>query len=141
MIADDSLRNRVLWGVRWGLGIAAVLAAWATGVFMFGGGIAFEQRGVSIVRVVLAYFAGGVVGGSAIGAALPFAKHGVVAAVLGAVTVAPIGAVVFGSLEWPWTSFHTVVLTLFCLILGVPAGLIWRRIFWADLNPARPRRK
>ncbi len=135
-------RRRLWWGVRLGAGMAVFLSLWGLLVFVVGNAGAFAGGRLTLLAVVILYGLGGLVGGAAVGLALPLVRRRLGGALVGALAVFPIGSGLAMSLAgFSWTLGHSVVVVSLALLVGAPVGLIYARIWASDIRRAERVRK
>ena len=117
-----------------GVAIGSLLSAYALIVYLIGGAAPFIRNGTTFVDSVALYYVGGTLGGLAVGLLLPFLKGRVGAAVGGAVAMLPVYGAAAYALEGPAGLRNWPVYAVCALVVGVPVGLTYRRMFgdWYD---------
>ncbi len=127
-MTDTRFGTRVLWGLRWGLYYAAVLAAWITLIRLLRGTEPLERQGVTFVEVLVLYALGGPITGALVGILLPFTKSGMGAALVGIVAAIPVSvATIWTVADIPtWTRFHTFATIGMAVFGGAMCGFMFR---------------
>jgi len=128
------LRDRLLWGVRWGAYYSAVLIAWVSFVWLVRGSEPFQRQGVSWFAVVLIYAIGGPVTGVIVGILLPLASSGSGAAITGIVAAIPVSVITIATVGGfpPWTPTHTFSAILMAVLGGAMGGWMFRAVLSED---------
>jgi hypothetical protein len=116
----------VVWGARWGAIFGLVYATIALVILIFSGTKPFEAQGTTFVNTVIVYMVGGTAAGCVVGLLRPLANNRLGAAVIGFLAALPVGALAsIGSRVSSFTLIgQSVVVVLFGLIVGVPAGIV-----------------
>ena len=130
-------RRRLRWGARLGAGMGGFLALWGLVVFLVGNAGAFAKGRITLLVVLMLYALGGLVGGAAVGLALPLVRRSLGSALVGALAVLPIGtglAVSVGG--FTWTVGHSVVVVSLALFVGAPVGVVYAHFWASDIRRA-----
>lgn len=115
-----------------GLFIATGFSVWVLGLYLFRGNTPFEKLGTTLGAVILTYYCAAILIGPLAGLLLPLARAGRPgAALVGALTAVPLYAMVLITLEGipSWTPRTAFVILVPALFVGVPVGLVCRRMF------------
>ena len=117
-----------------GVLIATGLSLWAAVVYAHRGAAPFAHNGTTFPRTVGAYYVGGLLGGFAVGVVLPFLRGRVGAAIGGVIAAVPMYAAAAYAIEGPPGLRDWRIYVLGGLLVGVPVGLGYRRMFsdWYD---------
>jgi hypothetical protein len=116
----------VLWGIGWGSAFAAAFSLFVGGQALLDGGLAARAHGMSVGRVIAAYWVVGVGAGAVLGLLRPMLPRVLGRALVGWVC----GAVVYrgiGVARDGWTAETPRMATVLGLLVGVPAALILGR--------------
>ena len=134
--------RRLTWGSRWGMAFVTPLMAWALLVHGLAPVASTGYRGIPFVGIMVAYLVGGLLGGAVMGACLPLVRHKIGAYVLGFLAGIPFAAVAgfsLGALDRHGVAGLVFVVSFFCLLVGGPIGVIYRRVFYQPKTPSEPR--
>lgn len=108
-------------GIILGIALATVYSAFALFIFMLQGSKPFTESGISLPATILAYLAGGVVGGAVFGALLPLTVWRIGATVVGMLAGIPVclglGSMVHG-LPWTWDGVAWFAWIATAILLG-----------------------
>lgn len=130
-----SVRSRVAWGAKWGLIFGSVFTAWAIVLWLVGGSAPFEAAGSSFESVVALYLLGGASAGSAVGLLLPITRRPVGSGVVGAIAAIPVAAFLnIMNVGFEWSVSDVLFVFFFSLVTGIPAGVIYHRIFRGPID-------
>jgi hypothetical protein len=113
------------WGVKGGVGGAAVYCLWVGLLFLIRGPEAFSRLGVSLTTVIATYLAVGVLAGAVIGLLRPLTGNDFGAFVVGYLAAVPIAAGIMICLRgWPttWPARLWHVYPMLVLIFGTMVG-------------------
>ena len=129
----------VIWGIRWGMVLAAVAAFFALLTYLTGGSSEFHTRNTTLLRVLGGYVLAGVTGGALFGMFRPVVDH-LWGAILAGIGVAfPIAfalTLMFGATDGGITGQDFGIMTFIALI----GGPIWGLIGWACGRAVKHRR-
>ena len=123
--AQFPLRSTILTGVA----LAALYSLYAIALYAFRGQAPFEAVGATLAQVIASYFAGGILGGAAVGLLWPLSRHREGAIVIGIVTAFIVCAAArFSSVGAfsRWTSdiwLGTIIAAVF--LGGLAANIFW----------------
>jgi uncharacterized membrane protein len=126
------IRRDVLVSVSAAVAIAAMFSAYVLALHVFRGNEPFEQLETSVGKVILLYFSSAILVGLLVGLLLPFARSGQLgAALVGAVAAGALAAMtrVADAGFTGWGGRDVFVVVTYGLLLGIPVGLAYRRIF------------
>ena len=127
-----SVRRDVIVCLRVALFIATAFSGWVLAAHLLRGNRTIEKLETTLGAVILLYFAAAILLGPLVGLLLPLARRGGMgAALVGTIAAFALYAMTLVTLEgfaW-WTPRAALFLVGFALILGVPVGLAYRRIF------------
>lgn len=134
--SQRSVRRDLLWGVRFGLLLAAVLVAWVTLVFLVNGSRPFVTQGVSWASVSAGYLISGFVCGTVLGTIRPHLTSAFRSMLLGPFVAFPF-LVILGSIIdspfWTWDLvFWTIWIVVSAILGSLLGGIYWfmfRRFF------------
>ena len=117
-----------------GVLIATGLSLWALAVYANRGAAPFAHNGTTFLRAVSAYYVGGLLGGFAVGVVLPFLRGRLGAVIGGVIAVIPMYAAVAYTIEGSAGLRDWRIWIFTALLVGVPVGLGYRRMFsdWYD---------
>jgi hypothetical protein len=119
-----------------GVTLAVLYALYAVVLYVFRGQAAFDAVGATLAQVIASYFAGGILGGVAVGLLWPLSRHREGAIVIGIVTAFIIfSAVRFASVGsfTRWTSDIWASTIIAAVLLG---GLV-ANFFWSAHHPRK----
>lgn len=123
--------NDITWGCAWGTGVAFVLSVFVLvvrgGAMLAGGG----GTAPGLLAVVGSYFLGGLLAGAVVGVLRPVGKTAWGAGLLGFVASTPVFFVFeyFDRGPQAWSTGRVTAMLLFASLLGVPVGVIYRKLF------------
>lgn len=125
------LWENLLWGVGWGLFIAAILSCYVTVLYLFRGPRPFQAQGTNVLTVVATYIVGGIAAGVIVGLFRPLGRSDWGAALLGAICGLAVFALIRVSLDGPthWTRADAFTIVACAILIGAPVGYRYRRIF------------
>jgi len=127
-----SIRRDVIVCLRVALFIAAAFSTWVLVLYLFRGNRPFERLETSLGAAILLYFTAAILLGPLVGLLLPLARTGDMgAALVGTIAAFALYTMALVALEgfmW-WTPRAALFLLGFALLLGVPVGLAYRRMF------------
>lgn len=120
----------VKWGLIYGIGLAAIYAAYVIVLFLFAGSEPFDELEVSLPAVLGAYFFGGLLGGVVLGLLRPLAKTLLAYMAVGMVVALPVvfGLVLIksGPLSG-WSRPECIVMLVLTTFYGIGGGYVaWK---------------
>ena len=115
VISDSAgrLANDLRWGVRGGVAFAVVYSIIAAVIFLMRGDAAFQSYRISLGGIVMAYIAGGCIGGATVGALRPLLRWQVGAMLVAVMGVMPLFFAI-NILRFGWFSVWTAGETVKC---------------------------
>jgi len=123
--------TRLYWGAKWGVRFGLTFIAYAAVIFILRGSASAEGRVPSFAGVATIYLFGGIAAGSIVGMLLPLTRWALGAAAVGVIAAVPVYIFVrlvkegFGD----WATEDMVATLFLSLLVGVPTGIIYRKIF------------
>lgn len=116
---------------KWGATIGVILSLLPMLAYVIGGNAVFRELQTSFWTVVALYVAAGAFAGALVGLCAPFANSRLGSAMLGASIGTIFGATIEGlTYGWThWTGPHVATAAIFGIAVGLPVGMMYRRIF------------
>ena len=124
-LRESKAVGNLKWGVKGGLGFAAVYCLWVGLLFLIGGPETFRRLGVTLTTVIATYVTVGVVAGAVIGLLRPLTGNGFGAFVVGYLAAVPITAGLMICLSgWPstWAGRRWHEFPILVLVFGTMVG-------------------
>ena len=124
------LRANTRVGLILGLIMATLYSAYAVALFLLQGSDPFSKQETSIQAVLLAYYAAGALGGSAVGALSPLARSWPGRTLVGIVAAVIVVFCVLTSTDgpfWLWRRSEWQALAVLSIIFGVACSFTWKQ--------------
>ena len=134
----------VLWEVLWGIGYAVFFSLIVLVIYLFRGTRAFDGYGTTLGAVLLAYFAGDLVGGTVLGLLRPLNRWKCGAAFVGFVVALPVYAgiiVTFSGWFSSWGEREVFAAVGCALAVGPALGVkLWNEAYQERIDKAKTRK-
>jgi hypothetical protein len=127
----NELGTHTQLGVLVGLAMAALYCAIALFIFLLRGSVPFDRNEVTLSALLATYVAAGLAGGLVYGLLHPLGRSLPGRVVLGVVIAAVVYAGVSVAVKGPpagWGRREWRAVLSLGVIMGVPAGLLWKRV-------------
>lgn len=127
---DPSLRENLVWGLRYGLRYAVFFSVLAFAAFLIAGPRSFAEAGTTLGLTLITYFAGGVAAGAMVGICRPLLHSWLAAALIGVLAAIPVCVMLkYVVAPGPWSRADVVVVGGLSLFYGLVLGPLTYRTF------------
>jgi hypothetical protein len=119
------LIDDLIWGIGWGLGLAALFCLWVALITMGQADAVRTRYGATPTQIMVTYLVVGGVGGTLLGCCRPLTRHRLGAFLVGTV----VGTMLYFAVGTAMTGFTTKTLLIASplgIIVGGGLGVVWR---------------